>query len=69
MFNPSRLVVGQPFFAECLKIMSVLSVVRSSSLQIQSRFDSLFGVRLARVNLNSNQIANIKDNLSEDNWW
>jgi hypothetical protein len=47
--------------------MSVLSVVRSSSLQIQSRFDSLFGVRLARVNLSSNQIANIKDNLSEDN--
>jgi hypothetical protein len=56
---PNRLIVGQPFFLECLKIVRVLSIVWSG-FQIQSCFDSFFGERLADINLVSNQIANVK---------
>jgi hypothetical protein len=64
--TPNCPIKSQPFFAEYLEIVRVLSIV-GNSFQIQGYFDSVLGARLADTNLNSNQIANFKDNLSSDN--
>lgn len=46
--------------------MCVLSIVWSS-FQIQSYFDSNLGARLADLNLDSNQFADVADTFSPDN--
>jgi len=57
--------VGEPFFAQRLKIVKILRVVWSS-LQSQSDFDSLLRIRFAGFNFNSNQIADVKGSLSKN---